>query len=73
MVLVRNESVDGGVCPLSHVVVPLSSVKEYTPAGEVAWMMLTVSVDTIEFVTMVVTALEAAAPASMAEDPGLTA
>lgn len=62
-----------GVCPLSHVVVPLSSVKEYTPAVEIVWMMLTVSVDTIEFVIMVVTAFEAAAPASMAEDPGLTA
>ena len=71
--LVRNESVDGSVCPLSHVVVPLSSVKEYALVGEVAWMMLTVSVDTIEFVTMVVTAFEAAAPASMAEDPRLTA
>jgi hypothetical protein len=35
-VLVRNESEDGGACPPSQVVVPLSSVKEYTPAGVVS-------------------------------------
>jgi hypothetical protein len=35
--------------------------------------MLTVAVDTIKFVTIVVTAFEAAAPVSTAEGPGLTA
>ena len=72
-VLVRSESVDGGVCPPNQVVVPLFSVKEYTPGGEAAWMMLTIWVEKSELVTVVVTAFDAAAPPSMAEDSGLTA